>query len=247
MSTKPRRRIVVESFEKEIFPEDTIYEVSEKYNVGDWREFFSTQEENLKTISAIVEKNEKKHGTFIPGREQLFLAFKKTQLRHLKVIIVAQDPYPNRANAMGLALSTPRDVKVSASMKTVFKEIADNMPNFEIPDHSDLTKWAQQGVLLLNMRLTVHEGLPGKYNNCWEGFTNNLIAYIKEKAPNTLFMLWGGIARKLSTDLEGMNVLEAAHPSPMNQGGGFLGCKHFQKANLYLKSVKQEPIDWNLD
>lgn len=251
MSERRVRRILRipenEEPKKEIFPDDTIYDVSKKYNVGDWKEFFETQKETLKTISAIIAKNEKKYGTFIPERQQIFLAFKMTQLKDLKIIIVAQDPYPNRDNAMGLALSTPRDVKVSASMKTVFKEIVDNIPDFEVPDHSDLTKWAKQGILLLNMRLTVHEGMPGKYNNVWEGFTNNLISYIKEKAPNTLFMLWGGIARKLSTDLEGMNILEAAHPSPMNRGGGFLGCRHFFKANLYLRSLKKSEIDWNLD
>jgi uracil-DNA glycosylase len=241
-SRGPRRQIA-----EPIEPTDTLMEVIRKTPLGDWRPLFEEEKDTLENISEILEKNERKYGPLCPSRELIFEAFRRTPLRKVKVALIVQDPYHKPGVATGLALSCRRGAPIQPTLKTVYKELEDEFEDFVAPDHGDLSEWAKRGVLLLNSRLTVHEGMPNKYNQIWTSFTQQVVEYIKHKQPNTIFMVWGSAAQKdLKDALDGANVLTAAHPSPVNTRGGFLGCEHFYKANIFLKSVGRSPIDWTI-
>ena len=148
---------------------------------------------------------------------------------------------------MGLSFSVPKGVRVPPSLRNIYKELKDDL-GIEPPRHGDLTKWAEQGVFLLNAMLTVEHKSAGSHQKIgWQNFTNAVIRKLSDEREGLVFMLWGGFARKKKEliDRDKHLVLEAAHPSPL-AGGAYFGSRHFSKANAYLEEQGKSPIDWSL-
>ncbi len=182
---------------------------------------------------------EKQQYEIYPPGNRIFAAYNYTPFDKVKVVILGQDPYHNPGEADG--------VKLPPSLQNIFKELQSDL-GCSIPKSGNLEKWALQGVFLLNTSLTVRKNQPGSHRNIgWERFTDSTIRAISEKKENVVFMLWGRWAMS-KIDLIDKNkhlILTASHPSPLARTG-FLGCRHFSKANEYLLSKGISPIDWCL-
>ena len=195
-------------------------------------------------------KTEKEQGKIIypPGRF-IFNAFDTTPLDKVKVVIIGQDPYHGARQAHGLCFSVQRGVPPPPSLLNIFKELHDDI-GCPIPTHGDLTKWAEQGVFLLNASLSVRAAEPMSHARIgWALFTDTVIRKISDEKKHVVFMLWGKFAqekRALIDDSKHL-ILRSVHPSPLSAHAGFFGCKHFSKANEYLMSKGIDPIDWKLD
>lgn len=193
---------------------------------------------------------EKKAGKVIyPPGPLIFNAFNKVPFDKVKVVILGQDPYKNKGEAMGLSFSVPRGVRVPPSLRNVYKELAMDIEGFEAPKHGDLTEWANQGVLLLNATLTLEHRQSNSHSKIgWQRFTDAVIKKISDGRSGVVFMLWGNFAKSKAVLIDGSKhlVLTAAHPSPM-AGGAFFGNKHFSQANAYLEKQGETGIDWKLD
>ena len=193
-------------------------------------------------------KNEKAAGkTIYPPGSLIFNAFNTTPFPEVKVVIIGQDPYHNPGEAMGLCFSVPKGVRVPPSLKNIYKELESDV-GASIPNHGDLTSWAQQGVFLLNAMLTVERNRPGSHQKIgWQDFTDAVIRKLSDGREHLVFMLWGGFARKKKELIDGSKhlVLEAAHPSPL-AGGAFFGCQHFSKANAYLQEHGMGKVEWQV-
>jgi uracil-DNA glycosylase len=177
----------------------------------------------------------------------IFNAFDTTPFEEVKVVVLGQDPYHNPGEAMGLCFSVPKGVRIPPSLKNIYKEINADL-GVPIPGHGDLTAWAEQGVFLLNAMLTVEKNRAASHQKIgWQTFTDAVIRRLSIYRDDLVFMLWGGFARKKKDLIDGSKhlILEAAHPSPL-AGGAFFGCKHFSKANEYLKEKGKEPVDWGI-
>jgi uracil-DNA glycosylase len=191
---------------------------------------------------------EKKAGkTIFPPGPLIFNAFEHTPLPQVKVVILGQDPYHNPGEAMGLSFSVPQGVRVPPSLVNIYKEINRDL-GLPIPKHGDLTRWADQGVLMLNAMLTVEGGKPASHQKIgWQTFTDAVIKKISDEKTGVVFLLWGKFAqgKKLLIDQSKHYVLESAHPSPL-AGNAFQGCGHFSRANELLQTQGLGPIDWQL-
>ncbi|CAH1002140.1 Uracil-DNA glycosylase [Neolewinella maritima] len=194
-------------------------------------------------------KQEKVDGkTIYPAGSLIFNAYNTTPLDQVKVVILGQDPYHNPGQAMGLSFSVPRGVTPPPSLRNIYKEIDDSL-GIQKPGHGDLTKWAEQGVFLLNSMLTVERNQPGSHKRSgWQYFTDASIKAVSDKTEHTVFMLWGAFARKKAALIDGDKhlILESAHPSPFSADKGFFGNQHFKQANEYLEANGKTPIDWSL-
>ena len=187
-------------------------------------------------------------GQVFPPPHQVFRAFHLCPLHNVKVVILGQDPYHSPGQAHGLCFSVNDTVKVPPSLRNIFRELETDIPGFVQPPSGDLSNWALQGVLLLNTILTVQSGIPGSHRSLgWEKFTDVVIRTVSDQCPAVVFMLWGNYAtakRRLIDDDKHL-VLTAAHPSPLARGA-FSGCRHFSKANLWLREKGLEPVTWQL-
>ena len=185
--------------------------------------------------------------TIYPDRNNIYNALKLTPPEKVKVVILGQDPYINEGQANGLSFSVQPGIAIPPSLRNIFREQRKDLGIIQ-PNSGDLTKWAEQGVLLLNTTLTVRAGLSNSHQGKgWGIFTDNIIKYLGQK-ENIVFMLWGNNAkakRKLIDSSKNL-ILEAAHPSPLSATRGFFGCQHFSKANNYLIEHNLSPIDWQL-
>jgi len=199
-------------------------------------------------LSAFL-RQEKTNGKKIyPPGKLIFNAFSLTPLPHLKVVILGQDPYHNPGEAMGLSFSVPQGTRIPPSLKNIYKEIERDL-GLPIPQHGDLTKWAEQGVLLLNAMLTVEHKKAGSHSKIgWQAFTDGVIRNISSEMDGIIFLLWGNFAKskKQLIDQNKHHVLEAAHPSPLARNA-FNNCKHFSKTNEILRSKGQKEIDWKIE
>lgn len=199
----------------------------------------------FKEIKAFL-KNEKSAGkTIYPPGSLIFNAFEKTPFEQVKVVILGQDPYHRRGQAMGLSFSVPRTVRTPPSLVNIYKEIQREFGG-DMPRHGDLTSWAEQGVFLLNAMLTVEEGKAGAHQKIgWQHFTDAVIRTISDHRSGVVFMLWGNFAKakRILINTDKHLILEAAHPSPL-AGNRFNGCRHFSQANTYLISKGKTPINW---
>lgn len=179
-----------------------------------------------------------------------FNAFNYFNFEDTKIVIMGQDPYHQPGQAMGLSFSVFDDVKQPPSLQNIFKELNKDVENFAIPTTGNLTKWAEQGVLLLNSSLSVLQSSPNSHRTKWEFFTDAIITYIASNNKNIVFMLWGNFAKKkkkLITNPDNHLILEASHPSPLSANkGGWFGCKHFTKANSYLIEKGKESVNWTI-
>ena len=181
-----------------------------------------------------------------PPGSQIFNAFDHCRLDDLKVVILGQDPYHGAKQAHGLCFSVNEGIPMPPSLLNIFKEIKSDLGK-PIPPHGNLTRWANQGVLLLNATLTVRAGLAGSHQKKgWEIFTDAVIQKISNHKSQVVFMLWGSYAQqKQALIKETIHcVLKAPHPSPLSAHRGFFGCKHFSKANEYLTSKGLPIINW---
>lgn len=215
-----------------------------------WAEILA--EECSKTYMRNVGKmvaNQRKVTKVYPPKDKVFRAFKETPFTSIKVVIVGQDPYHN-GQADGLAFSSScNKIKIPYSLRVIFEEIEDDL-DIEVNQSADLTRWAKQGVFLINTALTVRAGDANSHSGIgWEKFTSKVINFISISPTPTVFILWGNHAKSFRKHIDEDNhlVLEAPHPaSELYSGGtsGFYGCKHFSKTNNFLIKNNLTPITW---
>lgn len=180
-----------------------------------------------------------------PGKE-IFNAFAHCPIGSVKVVILGQDPYHGPGQAHGLAFSVKEGMALPPSLVNIFKEIELDLGK-PIPNNGDLTRWADQGVFLLNATLTVRAHQAGSHQKKgWEEFTDEVIRTISAQRDHVVFMLWGAYAQKKGALIDSNKhlILKAPHPSPLSSYRGFFGCKHFSKTNEYLVANGKKPIDW---
>jgi uracil-DNA glycosylase len=195
-------------------------------------------------------KTEKSAGkTVYPPGPLIFNAFNTLPFSNVKVVLLGQDPYHGVGQAMGLSFSVPKNINPPPSLKNIYKEMHDDI-GAKIPVHGDLTKWAQQGVLLLNASLTVRAGEPNSHALIgWHQFTNQVIQKLSQEKKGLVFLLWGKFAQEKESLIDSTkhHILKAAHPSPYSALNGFFGCRHFSKTNQLLTKEGYDPVDWHLD
>ena len=209
----------------------------------------------FQTLSAFVRKEyeaqkEGKTAIFPPPKD-VFRTFDLCPFGQVKVVILGQDPYHGVGQANGLCFAVHEGVSLPPSLQNMYKEIkADVGVEPEMKNgmmSGDLSRWAKQGVLLLNATLTVRASTPGSHQGKgWEEFTDAAVAKLSSEREGLVFILWGNYAKKKGALIDRSKhlVLEAAHPSPFSAYNGFFGCKHFSKANAYLKKRGQKEVDW---
>ena len=194
-------------------------------------------------------KTEKSQGKIIyPPGSLIFNAFNTTPFNSVKVVILGQDPYHGPGQAHGLCFSVQTGVPPPPSLVNIFKELQNDI-GITIPSHGNLTKWAEQGVFLLNASLTVRAGEPMSHSKIgWAEFTDTVIRKISEQKQHVVFLLWGKFAqeKRVLIDETKHCILRSVHPSPLSAHAGFFGCKHFSKTNEYLVSKGIDPVDWSL-
>lgn len=191
--------------------------------------------------------DEKTKNTVYPPGKLIFNAFNTTPFNKVKVVIIGQDPYHGPGQAHGLCFSVPQGIAIPPSLRNIYKELANDL-QIEKPKHGNLTKWAEQGVLLLNATLSVRAHQAGSHQGKgWEQFTDKAIEAVSENRENVVFLLWGAFAQKKIAliDTDKHLVLKSVHPSPLSAHRGFFGSNHFSKTNKYLSEHGMEPINWN--
>ena len=214
-----------------------------------WHEVIGREKEQdyfKQTMAYVAEARES--GTVVfPPAEDVFNAFRFTELSDVKVVILGQDPYHGPNQAHGLCFSVLPGIKTPPSLVNMYKELAQDIEGFSIPNHGYLKSWADQGVLLLNTVLTVEQGNAHSHAHLgWETFTDRVIEAVNARTDGVVFLLWGAHARKKGRviDRTRHHVLEAPHPSPLSAHRGFLGCGHFSQTNQFLSEQGKAPIDW---
>ena len=184
-----------------------------------------------------------------PPSTDIFNAFAFTPLPEVKVVILGQDPYHEPGQAMGLSFSVHKGIRIPPSLVNIYAELQDDLGCY-VPDNGDLTKWARQGVLLLNTVLTVRAHQANSHRGIgWEEFTDAAIRVLAEEDRPMVFILWGTPARKKKALLHNPKhlILESPHPSPLSAYGGFFGSRPFSKTNDYLVKCGLSPIDWQIE
>lgn len=184
-----------------------------------------------------------------PPASEVFNAFTLTPLDNVKVVILGQDPYHGPGQAHGLCFSVQSGVKTPPSLVNIYKELAQDIEGFHVPEHGNLTAWAEQGVLLLNTVLTVEQGKAHSHAKWgWETFTDAVIKSVNDTQHGVVFLLWGSHAQKKGQNIDTQKhyVLNAPHPSPLSAHRGFLGCRHFSKTNTLLSQQGKTPVNWQV-
>ena len=217
---------------------------------NDWLEPLSSEfrKEYYSQLYNFV-KDEYSKTVVYPPAEDIFNAFHFTPLKDVKVLLLGQDPYHNEHQAHGLSFSVQPGQDIPPSLVNIYKELHDDLGCY-IPNNGYLKKWADQGVLLLNTVLTVRAHQANSHQgHGWEQFTDAVIQAVNAQDRPIVYMLWGAPARRKKAMLTNPKhlILEAPHPSPLSAYRGFFGCKHFSKANEFLKASGLEPIDWQIE
>ena len=220
-------------------------------NIGnDWDEILADEWDKpyYKTLRQFLAE-EYKSRTIYPDKYDIFNALKHTSFQNTKVVIIGQDPYHGEGQAHGLCFSVKEGIEPPPSLKNIFKEMESDL-SLKQPQHfGELTKWAKQGVLMLNMVLTVRAATPNSHKGKgWENFTDRVISEINKKQTPVVFLLWGNHAIQKAKLINNPihTKLTTVHPSPLSAYNGFFGCRHFSKTNEILKKSNQQPIDWRL-
>ena len=201
----------------------------------------------FRTLKEFLEEEKKKYTLYPPGR-LIFNAFQRTPFDRVKVVILGQDPYHGKGQAHGLCFSVPQGIPKPPSLVNIFKELHSDL-GIPIPEHGNLEKWADQGVLLINATLTVRDSQAGSHQKRgWETFTNRVIEVVSQEKSGVVFLLWGRFAQAKESLIDNGKhlILKSAHPSPLSAYNGFFGCRHFSKTNDYLKKQEETGIDWTL-
>ena len=221
-------------------------------NVGDdWKDALR-EEFDKDYYNKLIEfvKDEYDNNVVYPSINNIYKALELTPLNEVKVLILGQDPYHNVNQAHGLSFSVlPTQTKLPPSLKNIYKELEDDLGCY-IPNNGYLEKWAKQGVLLLNTVMTVREHEANSHKGKgWEKFTDAIIKILNQQDRPIVYMLWGGPSQKKDLFINNPKqlVLKAAHPSPLSAYRGFFGCKHFSKANKFLKENGENAIDWQIE
>lgn len=191
-------------------------------------------------------KDEYMNGKIYPPPKDIFRAFDLCPFDEVKVVILGQDPYHGVAQANGLCFAVHAGVALPPSLKNIYKEIEDDV-QITLENNGDLSRWARQGVLLLNATLTVRAATPGSHQNKgWEEFTDAAVKALSDKREKIVFILWGNYARQKGAIIDRTKhfVIESAHPSPFSAYNGFFGSKPFSKTNEYLRRNGEKEIDW---
>ena len=180
-----------------------------------------------------------------PGEEKIFNALNHVPFEKVKVVIIGQDPYHEPGQAQGLSFSVPENVDIPPSLVNIMQEIESDL-GIKCQKSGDLTRWADQGVLLLNTVLTVRRGQANSHKDKgWENITRKIIQLLGQREKPIVFMLWGSHAQSFASEIAPWHlVLKAPHPSPLSAYRGFFGCKHFSKCNDFLIKNGETPIDW---
>lgn len=209
------------------------------------------KKEYMQELKAYLAKRKSKSAHVFPHSSQWFNAFGLTPFNEVKVVILGQDPYHGPGQAHGLSFSVPSGVPVPPSLLNIFKEIDSDIGTSETPlavrKQGCLEAWAKQGVFLLNSVLTVEKGQAASHQGRgWESFTDSVIKSLNDEREDLVFLLWGSYAQKKGQLIDESRhlVCRAPHPSPLSAHRGFMGCQHFSKANEWLTSHDQQPIDW---
>lgn len=200
----------------------------------------------MNQLESFLSSKKKSGAVIYPCEAEYFSAFNLTPFRNVKVVILGQDPYHGQGQAHGLSFSVKPGVKIPPSLVNIYKELQSDL-NIKVPENGFLKSWAEQGVLLLNATLSVEAGKAGSHQKKgWETFTDKVINILNDKKTGIVFMLWGSYAQKKGSSIDRNKhlVLEAPHPSPLSAYRGFLGCKHFSKANQYLQDQNLSPVNW---
>lgn len=228
----------------------TVAEVAKRATPYGWKEIFEYAMPEIESISETIEEDRKEY-RLCPLQRNLFSAFDLVPFNRVKVVVLGQDPYPQvlsdgTPRATGLSFSVKKEDSIPSSLENIYKELQDDIPTFEVPDHGCLEGWAKQGILFLNTALTIREGDPASHIDVWQGFTQKVIRKIVENNEDVIFVLWGGFAQKMESVIgRSVTSLTAAHPSGRSADRGFFGCKHFSKINEHLIEHGYKPIDWN--
>lgn len=199
-------------------------------------------------ILEFLEKEKSENQIVYPEYKNIFSAFNYTFPENLKTVIIGQDPYHGENQAHGLCFSVKKGIKPPPSLVNIFKELKTDI-GFSIPNHGELLKWSEQGVLLLNAVLTVRGSHANSHKDIgWGKFTDAVIKTISNEKEGIVFLLWGRFAQTKSELIDEKKhfILKAAHPSPFSANNGFFGCRHFSTTNEILKSIDKKPIDWKL-
>lgn len=217
---------------------------------NDWREFLEIEIEKpyFKQLKETLVREYSEHTVF-PPKHLIFNAFEQTPLHSIKVVILGQDPYHEFGQAMGMAFSVPKGVKIPPSLVNIYKEIENEYGVKMDRSNGDLTRWAKQGVFLLNTTLTVREGQANSHKDIgWQTFSNNVVREISKQNQPIVFMLWGSFAKSKKEIIEKENgnhlILESVHPSPLSANRGFFGCGHFKRANEFLERNGVKGVNW---
>ena len=213
-----------------------------------WNALLSSEFEKpyFQALTSFVKKEYSEHICYPKGKE-IFAAFDQCPVENLKVVLLGQDPYHGEGQANGLCFSVRDGIAHPPSLVNIFKEIEEDL-KLPYPQSGNLSRWAEQGVLLLNATLTVRANTAGSHQGQgWETFTDAVIKSISDNCQHIVFLLWGGFAKKKMAliDTQKHCVLSSGHPSPLSANRGhWFGNKHFSKTNEYLTSVGKENIDW---
>ena len=194
-------------------------------------------------------KEEYKHKTIYPKQNEVFNAFRYTDFKDVKVVILGQDPYHGPNQAEGLSFSVKNEVQKPPSLQNIFKELENDL-KIPFPEHNSLKPWTKEGVLLLNAVLTVEEHKPTSHaEKGWEKFTDDVIKIINTKETPVVFILWGSYARSKKSLITNKKhlIIESPHPSPLSAYNGFFGSKPFSKTNEFLKKNNIKEIDWRVE
>jgi uracil-DNA glycosylase len=232
----------------------TLVEVAK--NVSGWQDLFSSElmQAELRQIDEYMSQHSDR--IVVPARADVFKAFNLTPLDKVKVVLIGQDPYPQLIfwqgqevpRAVGMSFSVRRGDVIPVSLQNVYKELSTDISNFVIPNHGDLTSWAQQGVLLLNTSLTTFAGEPNAHEGLWTGVMELILQHLNKSGRPIWFLLWGNNAKAILRHrlISDTQVLTAAHPSGLSARKGFFGCKHFSQVNKLLTTRGLQPINWIL-
>ena len=216
-------------------------------DLGDWNNILKPlfEDERYQKIREFL-KYEYSHYVVYPDMYDLYNCFRYTPFSEVKVVLLGQDPYHEPGQAHGLCFSVQDGIRKPPSLENMLKELKDNL-GFDPPKSGNLTKWAKEGVLLLNTALSVREHQANSHANCgWSWFTDSVIELLSAQKEHLVFLLWGGNARRKKPliDTRKHLILECAHPSPLSAYRGFFGNGHFNAANDYLRARGKEPIEW---